>query len=405
LEARTSMVGLAPVLVILAGSALVAVLPRIDRILSRSYVLGSAGFFILTRIVLLVIIMQVSGRATGPDNVCWVLHGQSALAGRIPYVDYHSEYGPAFAYMLVPAFRFLSASIAPAAAFILFDLFTFVLLHWVRVDRVFSRKVATLYLITPISWLMVVRFGQDESIGAFFVVLILILARKGPQVLLPIVAAAATACTKVLFLLPALPVILNSERPVRAVLIMFLAVVVFFAPFLLMGGGIFKWTPPEGQFAGPSIWQALSFRPSLGDYGVRASLAYGRIAHAVSIVTCALLVALVVVRGRRLGIVNGVLVLFAGLMLTTAKAWPHYALLVLPLLCLRVRSFGGRREGLFFAFYGFLLLTYFPNWVGLSAEVLTAKWLAAHASVIAIVGCHIYLLVTSIRPGLRVQNS
>jgi hypothetical protein len=390
-------VDLASILVALAGSALVLASPRINRIFSHSYVPSSLAFFVLTRVVLLVAIIRLAGHATGPDNVRWILYGESTLAGQLPYVHYPNPYGPGLPYLLAAAFFFLSPAVAPVTLFIVFDFLAFVVLHWVSADRLFCRKVATLYLVAPLSWLMVVRFGQDESIGAFFLVLMLILIRKGRNLLLPVAGALGAACTKALFLLPALPVMLNSASPARSVLIMAIVLIISYVPFWAMGGDIFAWAPRVGQFGGPSIWQAATLRPSLNIMGVVATLDYWRLANAVSTVTVAGLVALVIAKARKIGIVNGVLLLYSGLMLTTTEAWPHYALLVLPVLCLRVVSSGRKRELVFLSAYSFLMLVYFHVWTGLSAEIPSIRWLAAHAVVIAIVCWHCYLFVTSIK--------
>lgn len=387
----------ASILVMLAGAVLVLAAGRINFGSTRSYVVGSISFFVITRIVLLIVVVKLAGHATGPDSMRWTLYGQAVLEGRLPYVDFPNPYGPLLPYLLSAAFLFLGRAVAPVVVFVVFDALTFGALHLVTRDRLLNRKVATLYLVAPVSWLMVVRFGQDEAIGSFFVVVMLILVRKGRNILLPLAGALGVACTKVLFLLPVLPIISRSTRPARAVPILALALSACYLPFWVLGGDVFAWAPRVGQFGGPSIWQAATLRPDLNLMGVVASLTYWRVANTISIAAVIGLAVYFVARARRVGIVNGVLLLYSGLMLTTTEAWPHYALLVLPLLCLRVASSARQREVVFLAGYSFLMVFYFYIWVGLSAEVLSIRWLAAHATVVAAVLCHCYLLSTSLR--------
>jgi hypothetical protein len=391
------LIGTLSVALMIVGAGLVLATPWLNRIFGRSYKVLTVAFFVVTRVGLLLIILHFAGRPTGPDNTRWTFYGVSALEGLLPYLDYASEYGPLFSYALAPLFLVFSAGVAPIIAFVVFDFFAFLLLNHVAEDREFSRRVAVLYLVNPLSWFMIVRYGQDESLMVFFAALLLILARKRKGTLLAVFAGLGAAFTKVLFALPALPILVNQTRRGRAVSIAAAVVAACYAPFLILGGNVFDWTPHTGVFGGPSVWTATLISPAITIGYVIAPMVYWKAASIVSIGVIGLLTLVVILKGRRMGVVDGVILLYAGLMLFSTKAWPHYALLGLPFLAIRAAKATGLRELLLLSVYSFLVVFYFYIWLGLGSPPFTPAWSLAYGTVLCIIGYHAFLLVTSLR--------
>ncbi|MCK4547921.1 MAG: hypothetical protein KAW17_10825 [Candidatus Eisenbacteria sp.] len=389
------VIGLLSVLVMLLGSCLVLAAPLVNRMFARSHALFAALFFLLTRVGFFVIIFIVIGYPAGPDKAAWKTHGTSALEGLLPYVDYPSAYGPFFSYLLAPAFLFLHPYVAPVVVFILFDFLTFVFLHRVGENPEFNRKVATLYLITPLSWFVVVRYGQDEAIGAFFVVLMLILAGQRRENVLPLLAGFAVAFTKVLFFLPALPILLNRTGRLRACLIAAGVAVGCYLPFEVLGGDVFQWRPRVGSFGGPSIWSVFWL----------IGMAHWWLASIVFVALLASLVGLVVLRVQRMGVVNSVLLLYSGFMLTSPKAQFPYVLLVLPFLCIRVASSERRAELVFLSIYSFLMVFCFYIVRSVRWQPFSLPWLLAICTVLLITAYHSFLLVATLRSALCRRQS
>jgi len=381
------IVGILSVLVMLAGTFMVLLAPRLSRLPTGSYRRLALSYFLITRVGLFLAIFVIIGHPAGCDKHYWSLHGTSALDGLLPYIDYPSEYGPLFCYLLAPAFLWLNDILAPVVVFIFFDFLTFLFLHRVTGDWDADRRIASIYLLTPISWFVVVRYGQDESIAAFFLVLLMVLARRGRDSSVSVAAGIGAAATKVLFIPLALPILLARPRRFRVLLIAGAVLGAFYLPFAIRGGNIIEWLPPGGYHGGISLW---AFSPSvLVDLGWRATLG-----SALLIISA---LVLVTVKGRTMGVVNSVLLVFSALMLASPKAWPWYALLALPLLSMRVAGSAHQREIAFFSVYGFCIVFYFFavtatkefNFLPSPAlRYMTLGYLAAY---------HLFLFVTSIR--------
>jgi len=352
------LIGYLSVLVMMLGALTVLAAPRFSRLSTRWYLALVATFFLITRVGLLVIIGYLLDHGGGPDKDYWALHGESALKGLLPFVDYESGQGPLFSYLIAPAFLLFDKFVAPVIVFIVFDLLTFIFLHWLPESRSVARGIASLYLLSPISWFLVVRYGQDESIGAFLIVLLQILLKRGRENLIPILAGLG------------------------------IILVVTYLPFVGLGGDLLNWIPSSRQWRGPSIWQAL---------GISADT-YWQMAIVVFLAVTAILTALVVFRTRRLGITGGILLLYSGMMITSPKAWYCYALLVLPQLCMRVTKDARKQELILFSAYSFALIFYAYICPGLQHQTVSAQHLLARGTVVFIFGYHCYLLVSCLRP-------
>ena len=376
------------VLVMLLGAAAVLAAPRLSRLSTRWYIGLPAVIFLITRLGLLVVIGYLLKHGGGPDKAYWALHGESALKGLLPYVDYSSGQGPLFSYLIAPAFLLFEKSVAPVIVFIVFDLLTFVFLHRLTESRSMARRIASVYLLSPISWFIVVRYGQDESIGAFLIVVLLILSRRGREHLIPILAGLGIAATKVLFLLPVCPILIHLKHRWRACFIAGGIAVGAYLPFAILGGDLLRWIPSSRQWSGPNLWQAL---------GLSAETCW-QAAVVVFVAVTVILTVLVVLRNRTLGISGGILLLYSGTMITSPKAWYTYALLVLPLLCMRIAKEAEKRKLVLFSGYGFALILYAYICPGLQYRTGSPQYLLARGTVLFILGYHCYLLASCLGP-------
>lgn len=380
-------IGLLSTLLMLLGAAAVLAAPAVRRKAGRAYVPLAAAVYLATRIGLLLAILRVLGRPSGPDKLYWAAVGSSALKGLLPYIDFRCVQGPLFPYLLAPAFLFFDALLAPIVVFILFDLLAFLALHWVAEDVDTSRQVAVLYLVTPLSWFMVVRYGQDEGIAAFFAVLLLILARTRRDWLVGLVAGLATAATKVLLVITVVPILMQGQHRARALVVAATVLLSCYLPFLSMGADTVQWRPAPHDFYGPNVWAAFGLgRKVPWPVVMAASNAVGGI-----------LGLLVLWRARRMGVVNAVLLLYSGLMLTIPKAGEPYGLFVLPFLCLRVAQSGKRSELAFFSVYSFFMVFNYDILSIGHHPLWSLPWFASAGTSVAIVAYNAYLLVTSLR--------
>ena len=97
-----------------------------------------------------------------------------AMAGEVPYRDFASAYGPLFAPLLGVAVRLLGAS----GPFVLFLLADFVAWRALAAADGENGEAAWLYAALPIVWYFTVRYAQDESLGAAFVALAFLAAKR-----------------------------------------------------------------------------------------------------------------------------------------------------------------------------------------------------------------------------------
>jgi hypothetical protein len=379
----------------LLASTLVLFASRLHTVFMRSYMTRTVIFFVVTRFGLMVLIIMMAGHLVGPDKLAWVLHGSSALKGHLPYLDYRSEYGPFLSYLLAPAFLLFDPYMAPIIVFVFFDFLAFVFLGRATEDSDLNRRAASLYLITPLSWIMVVRYGQDDSIGAFLLVLMLALSRMNKRGLLTVVAGLGASASKILLMLPALPIVIGRTRRLRGLVIACSITVICYLPFYLMGGDVFQWRPGPERCGGPNLWALLEL--PMDKYYEYVRVVAGTVMLA--------LVAAVIWRIRTLGCINGALVLYSALMILSPKAWPPYALLVLPLICLKVTSLGRRFDLILLSLYSFTLLLFLqigpPAWAGGQP----AKWFVSKCCTLFIVGYHSFLLwMCSVKTGVPVGS-
>jgi hypothetical protein len=370
------------------GSSLILLVPWLSRTSSRNYPLYAMAFFALSRIGLWIVISVVLGYAAGCDKAHWLRHMESATFGLLPYVDYASEYGPLFSYLLAPAFLVFGAQAGPLVTFVLFDFLTFVMLHKVQEAPGIARYAAMLYMVTPVSWFNVVRYGQDESVGAFFLVLMLLALRQERHNLLGVLAGIGTLITKVLFLLFAVPMLLKGTRRVRSCLIGAAIILGGYLPIALLGGDILSWLPRGVHRGGPVIWTVVArwFHP---DFFIPVLVLAGVLLSFTLVI---------VFRGRRLTVTDAVLLLYAAFMLASPKAWSTYALLVLPVLCLKIARSERLRWHVWFAAYSFTMVFYHFCFGALDlAPTWSTIWIAALATLVAATAFHAHILIDALK--------
>lgn len=373
--------------VMVFGAALVLCAPWIVRAFKRRYWLFVAGAFAILRVGPLVLIHLVLRHPSGPDKLAWALHGKSALRGLLPYLDYRSEYCPLFSYVIAPFFLIFNEQMAPVVAFLFFDLLAILVLLRLERRLALGRLVTTLYLLSPISWFMIVRYGQDEVIGAFFVGLMLMLSLTWSGAALGLLAGIGTVATKLLFLVPAFPILLSARRRVWGFVTAGAVILLCYAPFLNLGSGLIQWAPRRGSWIGASPWMAAG-----ADSGT-----LWLAAQVISMTVMCALAVVVALRINRLGPVNAGIVLYSGLMLVSPRVWYTYALLILPLLCIRVARSRSRRELVLFALYGLVAVAHFSAYRLWRSGVHSGPNPVVRLVSLAGAAYHCYLLVTSLR--------
>ena len=375
------------ILLVLLGSLPVVLLPRLLTVVGGRYRLAAWAFFVVTRVGFLAVLYMAFGRAVGPDSDTWVLHGTSVLQGMRPYIDFPSEYGPLFSVLLAPAFAVFPATVAPIMVFILFDGLVVLLMHRIDDFGDTARRAAALYLVSPISWFMVVRYGQDETIGAAALVGILLLDQRGRRWSAVVLTAVATLFTKVLFPITAAAVLLRRRRAWLHCSVVAFLVAVAYSPFLISKGDLILWVPGNAMRVGPNFWQLIE-----PVFEVESQTAM-----AVVLVVTAILGLTVMFRGDRISVPEAGLGIYGGFMLFSPKAWTPYALLFLPLFCLYVARTPSIRNLILFAIYGVLVNLYILVYPALWVEAGAGWRLVAHIFLALLVISHAGLVVVFVR--------
>lgn len=386
---------------LLAGSCLPLVLLRLNRARAPTPTRNAALAVVAltTRFGFLLVILTVLGRAAGPDKAAWALHGTGALEGLLPYLDYPSVYGPFFSYVLAPGCRLLGPAAGPVVTFIVFDLLTVFLLLRATSDRELNWRAAWLYAASPLSWYFVVRLGQDEAIGAFFVVVLLLAARAKRDWILAVTAGLAAAVTKVLFLLAAFPVAFARRHRLRNCILAPVVLAACCLPFALAGGNVMQWAerlnryggPSRWYFTGPSLWQVLR------DFGAEPDRLLTLV---VFLLAMSSIVVFVCVRGHRAGVVPSAVMIYAGYMLTAPGVACDHQLLFLPFLCLWIGRSRKRHDLALFSVYGLLMAAQFDMRMFGVRGLLNMADLVPLVSLL-IVAYHAYLLAGALPAAKR----
>jgi hypothetical protein len=115
----------------------------------------------------------------------------------------------------------------------------------------------------------------------------------------------------------------------------------------------------------------------------------------------------ILLRGRRLGTINSVLMLFSALMISAPKAWPMYVLLILPVLCLKMALYDGLRWRIWFAAYSFAMMFHHFAFGSLKGtETWSSMWTVDLVTTICLVAFHVHILIDAVKkPPAALKNT
>ena len=189
---------------------------RFDRWDGKRWFRLAAALFLLTRVGTHVVVFHVF-RYPGGDDLTrvWEPIARAVLEGRDPAPYVENLYGPIFPLVLAAGYALSGGSYVPSigAPFLLADALSLVLLLRIarrRFPEALARRITLAVLASPVLWHGLIVRTQEEPLFALFLlwtVDLLDRKREGPAVF---AAAFGTFCTKALFPLWVLPVLLAA---------------------------------------------------------------------------------------------------------------------------------------------------------------------------------------------------
>jgi len=188
---------------------------------NRQFVRFAVVAFVLTRVGAHLVVFHLF-RYAGTNDLLdyWVPMARDVLAGRNPGPHADSLSGPLFPFVTALGFAWTGGRYAPGIdlPFVVADALSLVLLARIarrRFDESTSRRLVLALLLSPLLLLGVTVSTQDEALFAMFLLWTLDLRERRRDVAAVGVVALGTLCTKALFPLWALPVLLVGDGGLR----------------------------------------------------------------------------------------------------------------------------------------------------------------------------------------------
>lgn len=199
-------------------------------------------------------------------------------------------------------------------------------------DRVNSGLAAIVVsFLNSASWVFIIGHQQDESIMLLFTILVIILIKYEKYTLAGVMAVIALLCTKILFALTILAVLLLTRRVVHfsvgAIVTFFIGTLLF----SLLGHDLQLMVVAEsGNYSPPSVTNILAIAQNSGE-----SLDYSNIFALVCIGGLCLLTLVRLRSGNEevwIKVLKGVICVWLIFVIFSAKSLPVYRLVFMPLI-------------------------------------------------------------------------
>jgi hypothetical protein len=234
---------------------------------ARRFAWITAATFLVTRVGAHLVVFHVF-RYAGCDDLLrvWAPMGRAVLAGSDPGAYADNFYGPLFPCFAAIGLAPSGGRYAPGAdlAFVAADAATLWLVGRAarrRLPETTSRRLVLAVALSPLLWLGVTALSQDEALSAFFLLLVLDFADRGRGLAAAATAALGALCTKALFPLWALPVLLASSRGRRTTIRDVGAAAAFtavgFAAAHLLGWRVAPEADRRAEAYGASSWRLV----------------------------------------------------------------------------------------------------------------------------------------------------
>jgi hypothetical protein len=212
----------------------------------RNFWLVFAVIFLVTRLLFFAfcVSMRIS---TGDLNNVFMPQAHGVLQGGVPNVDFSTHYSQYFPYLIAIPVALVNNPYSIVVLFIFFELLVVFLMFKIgtRMTTVTDVKRSILiYLLSPMSYYLIVYWNQQEVIAAFFLLAVLYayITLKGQptlhQIIVPFVMAIAFAFNYLLVAVGLLSVIMlfYDNRVKRKIIIVFSGgLLVLYCPFIFLG--------------------------------------------------------------------------------------------------------------------------------------------------------------------------
>jgi hypothetical protein len=333
------LIFLASVLPALIASLVIALSfrPPLDRFIERWRRPLVVLTYFATRVVLLLLVFVVlrNGPPTN-DDLWWQKLGLGALHGGLPYRDYTSTQGPLFPYLMAVAFGLWNHAGTAVMIFIAFDLAVLALLYKIAKETLggkAGRDVVWLWTVNPAVWIITVRYAQDETIVATFLLLAAYLYSKPSRWWHATVLALGVLFSKFTTAAGMFAIYTFSTRKVRDAVVATAVLAGVFAVFAVQGADIrMPFRMEDMAIEGINI-TVLIDRITQHRYVEVLHRPFSLLAVAVS------LALLVVCRRRRMNVYDTLSVFLIALLLFSPRAFKFYRLWYLaPLTLWTVRN-------------------------------------------------------------------
>lgn len=218
--------------------------PPLDRFVDRWRRPLVVLTYLVTRVALLPIV-YVLLRDVPPsyDNLWWHRMGLGILHGGLPYRDFPCTHGPLFPYLMAASFGIWNHNGSAAMIFIAFDLAVLALLYKIAKETLGGRAAwdaVWLWTVNPAVWIITVRYAQDETIIAAFLLLVAYLYSKQTQWWHAAVLSLGILFTKFTTAAGMFAIYTFSTRKVRDAIVATVILVGVFAIFAAQGADITK---------------------------------------------------------------------------------------------------------------------------------------------------------------------
>jgi len=174
------MVLLAKLIVSLALFALLLLSFKIDlsRIKTRQFTILAWTSLAFLRVVVFVVLYMVMNLTPQSDNTVYYSEARAALTGGLIYRDFGSSYGPLFTYMDAAAVYLWDSPKSIVLFAIVIEIATFPLWMYLArraFDETTCRSASLLYLLSPLPLFAVGVTGQNQSLGAAYLAIAILL--------------------------------------------------------------------------------------------------------------------------------------------------------------------------------------------------------------------------------------
>jgi hypothetical protein len=326
------LLALASILPVPLGMLWMALAPQLPALRGRRVRLSWLTW-LGTRVAFAIVVWGLLGHQ-GTDQLGFFLpQARHVLAGQLPYRDFPSAYGPLFAPLLAVAV----AALGDTGPFVLFLLADFVAWRALAAAEGEGSDAAWMWAALPAVWYLTVRYAQDEALAAAFLALALLASRRERPAWAGMALGLGLLVTKLLFLLPALPLVLGANRRGRIVAWAALPVAIVYGGFLALGAPVLQPFALESAKlgVGPTLW------------GVPAVLAHLDLGAAGGLAFAVLFVwGLAVLLPRRADAGDHAAWQYGAFAAVSPKFMPMYLVMWAPLLCVWAARDADRRAWL-----------------------------------------------------------